>query len=46
MKIETFQIQTKKGVIHTVYEKEIKGSVCYVAMNHFTKFNPKKVTKL
>lgn len=46
MKIETFKIQTKKGAIHTVYQKEIKGSVCFVAMNHFTTFNPKKVKKL
>lgn len=46
MKNNAFQIQTKKGVIHTVYQKEINGSIYYVAMNHFTKFNPKKVTKL
>lgn len=44
--MKTFQIQTKKGAIHTVYEKEIKGSIRYVAMNHFTTFNPKKVKKL
>jgi len=46
MKNNKFKIQTKKGAIHTVYQKEINGSICYVAMNHFTKFNPKKVKKL
>ena len=44
--MEYFEIETKKKDRHKVYEKTINGKVYYVASNHTTKFNPKKVKRL